>query len=416
MRNILILSYFFPPCNKVGGRRWAKFAKYLVKNGHSVHVICVDVPFSGSCPWEKDTEEYKNSIIRLSYIEHRPYYRVNKSPSSIGGKILYRLSWYKDRYFSGSKINDISSQYGKTLCESAESLIKERKIDTIIVTGGPFHWCYKAMQLKKKHPGLNFILDLRDFWTGGELYLPLNDTEKAEEDMKEFACMELADHVFTPAERIAAYLKVKYPAFTNKVKVLPHAFDKSEMPINISAQNENKTIRFAYGGVMYSKMQGAIENLITLLKTLIASGQNVKLDLYTFDETYKDLFVKAGLSKEVAYHHSVKPAELFAIFSQTDYLLQLRAGESQEQHFKSTKFYELIALRRPIIYFGPDGDVSQFIVENKLGFSGNMKMNELCERLIENKRTKEIPAKEFDVSQYDFSHLTKELERAFNFE
>jgi glycosyltransferase involved in cell wall biosynthesis len=414
MRNILILSYFFPPCNKVGGRRWAKFAKYLVENGHAVHVICVDIPVSGSCPWEKDIERYKNNIVRLPYIEHRPYYKVNKSPSGIIGKIKYRLSWYKDSYFSRSRINDISSLYGKTLGESAERLIKEKKIDTIIATGGPFHWCYNAMQLKKKHPGLNFILDLRDFWTGGELYLPLNDTEKAEEDMKELACMELADHVFTPAERIASYLKVKYPAFTNKVKVLPHAFDKSEMPANSPPQNENKTIRFAYGGIMYSKMQGAIQNLIMLLKALMASGQNVKLDLYTFDETYKDLFVKAGLSKEVTYHHSVEPSELFAIFLQMDYLLQLRAGESQEQHFKSTKFYELIALRKPIIYFGPDGDVSKFIVENKLGFSGNMNVSELCERVTENKRTKTVPAKEFDISQFDFSHLTKELESAFN--
>jgi hypothetical protein len=395
----------------VGGRRWAKFAKYLASDGYSVHVICVDTPFSGECPWEKDIEPYKNNIVRLPYIEHRPYYKVNKSPSGLGGKIRYRISWYKDKYFSKSHINDISLYYGKSLIERADKIIKGKEISTVVVTGGPFHWCYEAISLKKKYPKLNFILDLRDFWTGGELYAPLTNEEKEAEDAKERTCIEFSDHVFTPAEKIAIHLKEKYPAFGNKIKVLSHGFDKSEMPSDLKGKVSDDVIRLAYGGVMYSKMEFAIEKLIRALKQIIALGQKVKLDIYTFDETYKGLFKTAGLSEYVTYHSSVKPSELFDIFLENDYLLQLRAGESQEQHFKSTKFYELIALRKPVIYFGPEGDVSQFIVQNKLGFSGNMKTEELANILIENKKTRIIPSNDFDVSQYDFFHLTKELEK-----
>jgi hypothetical protein len=409
-KNILILSYFFPPCNKVGGRRWAKFAKYLADDGYSIHVISVDVPFSGECPWEKDIELYKNNIIRLPYIEHRPYHKINKSPTDILGKIRYRMSRYKEKYFSDSNISDISLRYGESLTACADKIIKEKKIDTVITTGGPFHWCYEAIKLKKKHPGLNFILDLRDFWTGGELYLPLTTNEKKVEDDKERTCIEFSDHIFTPAERIADQLMQKYPEFANKIRVLSHGFDKSEMPSGSRHENDD-LIRFGYGGIMYSKMEFAIEKLIALLKQLMLSGKKVKLDIYTFDQTYRDLFTKAGLSGQVTYHQSVKPSELFDAFLNKDYLLQLRAGESQEQHFKSTKFYELIALRKPVIYFGPEGDVSQFIVDNKLGFSGNTETKKLANALIENKETKMIPSKDFDVSQYDFCHLTKELER-----
>lgn len=411
MKNILILSYFFPPCNKVGGRRWAKFAKYLAKHGHIIHVISVDIPFSGSCPWEKDIESYKTNIVRLPYIEHRPYYKVNKSPTSFGGKIRYRLSWYKEKFFSSSHSNDISLHYGRELDRNAEYMIANKKIDTVIITGGPFHWCYEGMQLKKAHPKVKFILDLRDFWTGGELYSQLTDREKKVEDVKEGFCIEFADHVFTPAERIAHHLKNKYSGFASKIEVLPHAFDAGELPLDKPTRKEDGVMRFAYGGILYSKMEFAIEKLIQLIKQLMNSGIKVTLDIYTFDETYKDLFAKAGLSSQVTYHPSVKPNELFKRFLESDYLLQLRAGESQEQHFKSTKFYELIALRKPIIYFGPEGDVSKFIVENKLGFSGNTSKEELCKALIETMNNGGIPAKDFDVSKYDFSHLTKELEK-----
>jgi hypothetical protein len=413
-KNILILSYFFPPCNKVGGRRWAKFGKYLSMDGYNVHVLSVNIPFSGKCPWEKDIRSYQENITRLPYIEHRPYYRINKSPATLAGKIKYRLSLYNEKLFSkrNSASSDISLRYGKILLEKASQIIEEKKIQTVIVTGGPFHWCYESFQLKKKFPALNFLLDLRDFWTGGELYIPLDKEAKAEEDRKELECVKLASYVTTPAERIADFLKNKYPQFAGKIITLPHAYDAEELPSNASPKDTNdQMISFAYGGIMYSRMEASIEKLINFLKELIDSGKKVNLDIYTFDNTYKELFSKAGLDSVVQYHPSIPPSELFNKFLAKDYLLQLRAGESQEQHFKSTKFYELIALRRPVIYFGPEGDVSEFISENKLGFSGNTPVKELAKTVIGNKKTKAIPDMNFDVSQFEFKTVTKRLKQ-----
>jgi glycosyltransferase involved in cell wall biosynthesis len=412
-KNILILSYFFPPCNKVGGRRWAKFGKYLSKDGYNVHVLSVNIPFSGKCPWEKDTASYKGNIARLPYIEHRPYYRINKSPATLVGKIRYRLSLHNEKLFSGKKdaSSDISLRYGKSLLEKATQIIEKNKIQTVIVTGGPFHWCYEGLQLKKKFSELTFLLDLRDFWTGGELYTPLDKEARTEEDRKELECMKLAAYVITPAERIADFLKDKYLQFANKIIVLPHAYDGEELPSNISAQPaDEQLISFAYGGIMYSKMEASVEKLINLLKELISSGKKVSLDIYTFDNTYKELFSKAGLDEVVQYHPSIAPSELFNKFLEKDYLLQLRAGESQEQHFKSTKFYELIALKKPVVYFGPEGDVSEFISSNKLGFSGNTPVKELAEALISNKKTKNVPDMDFNVSQFEFKAITRKLE------
>lgn len=413
-KNILILSYFFPPCNKVGGRRWAKFGNYLSLNNYNISVLSVNVPFKGHCPWEKDTQKYQSNIFRLPYIEHRPFYQINKSPDSLTGKIKYRISWYSAKLSPKKSSSDISEKYEGTLLKKAEELINDKNIETIIVTGGPFHWCYSAMQLKNKFPKLNFLLDLRDFWTGGEAYNQMTLAEKSSEDKKESFCLTNANYVFTPADRISDFLKNKYPLLSQKIKVLPHAYDNSEMPL-FKAQNKSQpeTLTFAYGGILYSNMELAIGRLIELLQYLIGQGKNIKVDLYTFDKTYSHLFLKAGLESVVHYHQTIPPEKLFSIFQSTDYLLQLRAGEAHEQHFKSTKFYELIALRRPVVYFGPEGDVSEFLTKNKLGYSGNLPIEELADKLLMNMQDRQVPDQLFDIEKYEYKSVTRELEKYF---
>lgn len=410
-KNILIISYFFPPCNKVGGRRWAKFAKVLTRRNYDVNVICVDVPFKGKCPWENDIAEYKNNIHRIPYIEHRPYYIVNKAPSTFSGKIKYRLSLYNHKFLRGNKsiTTDASEIYVDTVRSKARSIIKSKGINSVIITGGPFHWCYEAMKLKKEFPDLKFTLDLRDFWTSGDGYTHLEQHLKNSEDSQENFCIESADTVFTPAERIQDYLKSKYKLQSGKINLLAHGYDKDELNLSQST-TESSAITFAYGGILYSNMGSSISRFIELLKAILKKGHSIKVNIYTFEQNYREQFTESGLQEYVQYHSSVTPQELFRIFSNTDYLLQLRAGNSLEQHFKSTKFYELIALKKPVIYFGPEGDVSEFLTEKKLGFSGNEDIETLSEKIISNKKSKNVPDKNFNVSAFEFEQLTTQLE------
>ena len=55
MKKVLIIAYKFPPAHGVGGRRWAKFAKYLAREGYEVYVITSKFP-SGDISWEDDVQ------------------------------------------------------------------------------------------------------------------------------------------------------------------------------------------------------------------------------------------------------------------------------------------------------------------------------------------------------------------------
>ena len=156
-------------------------------------------------------------------------------------------------------------------------------------------------------------------------------------------------------------------------------------------------------------MEDGILKLIALLKSILNKGKNIRLDIYSFNRSYESMFEKEGVKDFVHYHQPIPPSDLFKKFKETDLLLQLRGGRSYEEHFKSTKFYELIALRRPILYFGPEGDVSDFLVKEKLGFSGNKPTEELCSALMKNKEINTIPLKDFSVSDYEFSKVTDDL-------
>ncbi len=408
------MSFFFPPCNKVGGRRWAKFAKYLSAKKFNVHVLCVGYPYSGVCPWLNDIRNFEKNITRLKYQEHRPYYQIYKAPEHVAGKIRYRLSLYAHNFFESKKksFNDISFKYRKDALKQAEIIINKRSIDTLVITGGPFHWCTLGVEIKKKYSDINLIVDLRDFWTNGDTYLQLSPEQKKEEELKEFECVKHASYVITPHERILEHLKKLYPDHIRKFVYIPHAFDKEELPdLILKPQNNDDVITFAYGGILYSDMDKTIMQLIYVLRKFMESGKKIKLDIYTFDNSYKNLFEENGLGSVVNYHKTVPTLELFTIFSNTDYLLQLRAGNALEQHLKSTKFYELIALKKPIIYFGTKSDVSDYIISHQLGFDGNIAPNDLVQLIIENKKTSSVPNISFDISQFEFQSVTNTLEK-----
>jgi hypothetical protein len=65
-KKVLIVSYIFPPKSGIGGRRWAKFSKYLNRMDIDIKVLTFqkknDSNFSN---WSKDIVEYENKIERI---------------------------------------------------------------------------------------------------------------------------------------------------------------------------------------------------------------------------------------------------------------------------------------------------------------------------------------------------------------
>jgi hypothetical protein len=411
-RNILILSFFMPPCNKVGGRRWAKFAKYLERNGFNVFVIGVKVPFAGSCPWEEDIRGYHKDITLLPYIVKKPFYHRVMRPTNLQGKLHYRVSKlihdFRKRNFKGNYL-DISKDYRSLLIEKAKELIVQKSITDLVVTGGPFYWLYFGTLLKKSYPQLKVLTDFRDYWTGGETYSELDEKARRCEAEKEREIIELADIVTTPAERISNYLRTTYKSNAYKVNIVPHGFDPEEFPEIKKEMSLDGSIHFIYGGILYEKMELAVRQLAELMSKLIAVGYKVHADIYTFDEKYRNLFEEYNVAHAVRYHRPLQAKAYFLKCAEADFLLQLRAGEANEQHFKSTKFYELLALKKFILYFGPAGEISDYLYNNGVGFSYNEDADSLVSRIISAKKGNLKLNDNLSIEEFNYENLTADL-------
>ncbi|MBN8703653.1 MAG: hypothetical protein J0M08_11350, partial [Bacteroidetes bacterium] len=94
-----------------------------------------------------------------------------------------------------------------------------------------------------------------------------------------------------------------------------------------------------------------------------------------------------------------------------DVLLQPRASVVLEQNFKSSKFYELVALRKPIFYLGDESDLGDFITKENIGVALykdaeiERKVTELIEIIYSKKQINKL----FDIHSYSFFKQTEFL-------
>lgn len=413
-KQVLIIAFFFPPVEKVGGRRWAKFSKYLHRKGYNVKVLSTSYPNKNNCPWINDVLFLKDEVVRMKLPQRYFFHRVMQ-PKTVLGKIFYRISniYYNKEKLKKGNYKDISSDLERQIIKNAKFLIKKYNIKNVIVTGGPFHICYFTAKLKKKFPDLNLIVDLRDFWADGDEYNTLSAKRQFEEKAMEEFTFHQADHIITSAERIEMRIKEVYPIFAPKVLHIPHAYDEDEFEgVTQKVNSFPDTIKMIYAGSLYPNMEESIYLLIDFLKKISLQGKQVVLDFYTFDKNYYHLFEKADLLNVVNYLPPIKPSDLFKKMREYDLVSILKTVAVASEHSKSSKFYELIAIRKPVIYFGRMGDISEFIENNKLGFSIH-ELNSIDAKVslvLNNMLEQTLPDVNFDFQQYSFERVTQQLE------
>jgi hypothetical protein len=62
LKKAVVINFTLPPYPGIGGRRWAKFCKYLNREGVDLYLIAAHRASVGYSPWLNDTLEYKEKI------------------------------------------------------------------------------------------------------------------------------------------------------------------------------------------------------------------------------------------------------------------------------------------------------------------------------------------------------------------
>ena len=94
-KRVIILCYGFPPNTGIGGRRWAKFAKYLAKKSWQVEVVCKKNTSAKISTWENDVaqENIRRHFIKSNYPKKETLQIPPRStsPKAISFRLFHRL-------------------------------------------------------------------------------------------------------------------------------------------------------------------------------------------------------------------------------------------------------------------------------------------------------------------------------------
>ncbi len=404
-KKVLLICFSFPPNKGIGGRRWAKFAKHLAQEGYEVNVICKQAANSERSEWTQDTLSPNIKVYPLS----ARYPKILTGiPQSFFQKLEYRIWLLIFKLFSKGTSPERTFFWKSQLLSKASELIREKKITTVIATIPPFRIGYYTSYLKLKFPQLNLIIDYRDPWTDNSTFhgfMHLSPSRRKHELKMEVDTLNRASYVISTTEQMTNWLKAKVTDSQNKIVTIPNGFDADEILKSNQAPNtSNKTYRFIYAGTFYSNLDYILVPFLSTLKKLEEEkdfSSQFQFDFYgEMDPSMKAHFNEYNL-KSINLHAPVALVEIQRIMQQSDCCM-LFAAQDHAFNF-NTKFYEYLANRKPIIIFSKQGEVADFLIQNKLGFAIDFNDFEAnFKQCIENIKSRKV---EFNLN-YDLSHFS----------
>lgn len=408
MKNLLIINYAFPPNEGVGGRRWAKFSKYLNKQKVNVFVINAKKQNTKISNWINDVKNINITSLNTSFPGI-----LQITPKTIYQKIYYRIAILYCKLMIKGNYFDYSSFWKNRLLKTTEELILKHKISNIIVSCAPFKMAFFVIGLKKKFPNIQFIADFRDPWVNNKtsygLYSMQNSRIEQEKLMEQHVILNY-DKIFVVANEMENYFKETYK-IDNKIKVIPNGFDSNDFKVldncNILI---NDKIEIIFAGTFYGKAKYILQNLVNVLKN--NSELNSKLVFNFYGDMPVDCIdllksvpscCKYGgvLSLESAYNQ-ISKNNFTALFLTDDLTYSI-----------STKFLEYLMLKKPILVFSKPGKTPNLIINENLGFAISVDNieNDLIHFINNAKQFKLNTNISHLLNKYNVEYLAHEIEQ-----
>jgi glycosyltransferase involved in cell wall biosynthesis len=367
--NILLINYDFPPNPGIGGRRWAKLAKFLALQGHQLHVVKADFPEGMTASsWAHDVVHPNIH----TYNAGRKYPKSLSHPQPTWmGKIKFHAQKRIMLWREKGTIYDQSIGWNKTMLPICRDILSKKNIDAIIATGAPWNLLVHAAQLKSEFPHVKLLVDYRDPWLTARNYgmTALKSTRMNAEIRKQKFVFEQADVVSTPYEYLTKQLhdwsetQCKHqPRFAT----LAHFFDADDFQLESASANDTEIFRLVYAGDIYVGSEPQWRQLETLLQSIsnsLPANRKIQLDLYTHAKMPTGI-----LNLPCVRVHEPVGKSIFGIMQSADALLIVLPENKKNE--RTTKFFEYLPLRKPLLVVAPEGEVTQFVETNRLGIHG----------------------------------------------
>ncbi|MDQ4121018.1 MAG: hypothetical protein M3209_06195 [Acidobacteriota bacterium] len=371
MKNVLIVTYFFPPCNCVSSERPKSYAEHFKKYGLSPTVVTrhwagnetgnsAEFSLPNQDP-PKITRNEDYTLVQLPYL-------VEKN------QLLQRLTPIR-RFVNliNTALGNFSSQENtnKAFYDFLNAYLKENQVDYLMVVSAPLNVIKLGHRLAKEF-NLTLIADFIDLWDNGLLsadYKPNWDT-KLRNFFYEFYLqrwLKSASLITSVSGGMIEQIERIRPGA--KTMVVMNGFEEEPEELNIESSNSiNPKFTFSVMGALYPQQDLSIliEGLQLFLKDKnLAEIQLDFIGTAAFPQVKS--FLEENLPKECTSVTARIPFEQAKRKTRESHVL-FYAGWKGYKGLPSAKIYGYLGARRNILIAPSDHDMlAEIISETEAG-------------------------------------------------
>jgi glycosyltransferase involved in cell wall biosynthesis len=369
LKNVLIITYYFPPMPDIGGIRLYGLAKYLPEYGWNPILLTPVLPGEPDSRFHIIQTPYDDMVARWKkQMGLNPKQSLNtqfgiakvKDKPSILDRLVY-LPWEFISY------PDTQKGWYKHAVQAGDRLLQSEQIDAILSSSNPVtcHLIAKVLVEKYRVP---WIADLRDLWTQDH-YLNHCAPRRFAEKRLELRTLKKANALVTVSKPLADDLSRLH---THKpVYAIANGFD-AEGACSAPPELTDK-FTITYTGVLYDGKRDPsmlFEALKNLFRNGVINPDSVEVRFFGSQGSWLfDEIRDANLDDIVKIFGFVPRDQALQKQRESQLLLLLLWNNPLERGVYTGKIFDYLATRRPIIALGgPDeGVVKDLLNETQAG-------------------------------------------------
>ncbi len=412
-KNILIIVYKFPPMGGVGTRRWAKFSKYLARNGYRIHILSAYYPYVDKANWLSDIT---NDNIKVhNFKSFYPYCLLNSSKNNFINKVKRILSFFLHKIFF---YIDNAQYDAKQILSKSKNLIEQYNIKNVIASGHPVSINYIATYLKIDLPDINLIQDYRDNWNDLNTYqygsknglLLFKFKEKSA--YQEFFTLYYSDTIINVSNDLTKSLNNKHKGLSEKLVTITNGYDEEDFS-NLEISNDKFDL--IYTGSLFNNRIEAINLILDAILELNDDyiNNNLKIIIYSnYDKSRLNRRYEKLMDKNIIFNDFISPNEVFNVVAKTRYCLSINSKLAP--YAFGTKIFDYMALNKKIVHISNGGELYD-LLEEKEQFVSEYNLDNMKKVLLNLK--KDFLSEENEAvttfKEFDLKDITKKLEKYF---
>ncbi len=341
LTEVVLVNFKSPPFIGIGGRRWGKMTKALLRQGVKVHLVRVN--------WgHQDSQQVPDWMNHPLLVEHVVPCRFH-SKASLWHKCVETTRKWKASLLGEYSIYDEGRDCISGLTNTLSTIVSQASIEAFIVTGPPFSWIVEVTNWVSVHAREARIwVDIRDPWLTANNWgmSALSKRQRKLEQARYARVMQATDYVSSPTFSILEEMP-QLKANCRKIH-FPHFFDWEDWHACNGLEIREKT--WVYSGQFYV----GLEDYISRLRAIIEQ-EGLSAKWYFFSKDHDKFNHFLGDLPQVVISQDIG-GEVYAKLAQAEGLILCLADYNKD--YFTTKYYDYLPSGKPILYIGPLGKVA----------------------------------------------------------